>query len=189
MKQSDRMRLYLEYYNHPLKKEYLKEKSKIKSRRLPTNSKIVIAICTIPFILIFVIGYLFFKDVNFIYGLGSIGHTLLYIAVGIGNLVLCFYAACLSIEYGFSKSEETDEFEKLRKKYEEKGLWEVDDPFTEKCSEFDDYMDCFVCSATREPLSNQEIRWCETPGNCRKCARFLTAMGFDVKNREDIEKW
>lgn len=193
MKQSDRMRWYQEYQNHPFKNEYLKEKSKIKSRRLPAYDRFIIALCTIPFILIFVIGYLFFKDVYFIDGLGSIGHTLLYIAVGIGNIVLCLYILSQALEYGIGW-EKTDEFEKLQDKYKEKGLLEVDDPFKAECSEYDDISECTVCSATREPLlSIQEIRWCKTSGNCKKCAKFISAMGYDPKRWDEqfhcIEKW
>lgn len=191
MKQSERIKWYLSYNNHPLKNEYLKEKSKIKYRRISGFQKLIIALCTIPFILIFVIGYLFFESVYIINGLGGLGHTLLYIAAGIGNLILCLYIFFAAFEYGLGW-EKTDEFEKLQKKYREKGLLEVDDPFLSECSEYDNMLEERVCSVTREPLSNREIEWCQTRGNCRKCARFVNAMGIDVNDwskYHEIEKW
>lgn len=191
MKQSERMKWYLSYQNHPLKKEYLKEKSKIKSRRLPTENKFIVALCTIPFILIFVIGYLFFGEVHLFSNIGGFGHGLIYIAVGIGNIFLCLFIFYCAMQYGIGWKK-TDEFEKLQEKYKEMGLLEVDSPFYAKCSEYDDHMDCKVCSATHAPLNYQEYIWCEIPGNCRKCARFINSMGLDLdywSENHEIEKW
>ncbi len=191
MKQSERMRWYLAYQNHPLKNEYLKEKKKIKRRRLPKENKFIFALCTIPFIMIFVIGYLFFGDVRLFGSIGQFGHWLIYIAVGIGNLLLCLLILYCALEYGIGW-EKTDEFEKLQEKYREKGLLEVDSPFYAKCSEYDDRLDCKVCSATHEPLSYREYIWCEKPGNCKKCAKFINYMKLDLdywSKYNEIEKW
>ena len=191
MKQSERMRWYLAYQNHPLKKENLQEKSKIKYRKLPAYSKFIIALCTIPFILIFVIGYLFFGDVYLFDSIGGFGHLFIYIAVGIGNLFLCLYIFLAALEYGIGWKK-TDEFEKLQEKYKEKGLLEVEDPFRSVCSEYDDMLEETVCSVTHESLSFPERVWCKTPGNCRKCARFINSMGYDVNDwskHNEIEKW
>ena len=84
------------------------------------------------------------------------------------------------------------EFEKLQEKYKEKGLLEVEDPFSSACSEYDDMLEETVCSVTHESLSFQERVWCKTPGNCRKCARFINSMGLDVNDwskHNEIEKW
>lgn len=191
MKQSERMRWYLAYQNHPLKNEYLKEKKKIKRRRLPKENKFIIALCTIPFIMIFVIGYLFFGVVELFSDIGWFGHVFIYFAVGIGNLYLCLKILLAASDYGIGW-EKTDEFEKLQEKYKEKGLLEVEDPFSSACSEYDYMLGRTVCSVTREPLSSQEQAWCKIPRNCGKCARFIRAMGKDPQEWNEyfnIEKW
>lgn len=46
--------------------------------------------------------------------------------------------------------------------------------YKHECCEYDDLLDDWVCSATKERLPFSEVSWCETPGNCRYCKRFVT---------------
>ncbi|MGN0548214.1 MAG: hypothetical protein ACI4IM_01305 [Acutalibacteraceae bacterium] len=188
MDQSTRIKYYIKYNNHPLKNEYEKEKKKIKVRRLPLSRKIIIAASFIPIIMFFVIGYWFFNDIHIVDNLSCFGHTVLYILWGIGNIFSELLPLMFFTLYG-AKWIYTDDFKKLKEKYEEKDLIEVDSPFLSSCGEFDCDLDHFVCSVNREPLSLRERKWCSTPGNCRKCARFLTAMGFDTELYDNLEKW
>lgn len=181
MKQSERMRLYLEFNNHPLKTEYLSKKRGMKHRKL--IDKWYIALKAVPFILILVFGYLFFSTDDW-------NEMCCYTIVGLINLYICFKV----LNSDFSQHwEETEDYQKLKDEYEAKGLYEVDDPFREECGEYnDDGM--FVCSATQQPLTFEEKQWCQTKGNCENCARFLRCMGFDIDDwseemRSEIQKW
>lgn len=192
MKQSERIRHYLDFQQNPLKNEYLGKKSSIKGTSLTLLEKVIVAVSFIPIILFFVIGYLFFKPV-YIFSDDIIENSVALIICGIINAIICLYALWYGIIEMIQGADETDEYKKLRDEYSAKGLVEVDDPFKAKCSEYDDYMECTVCSATREPLNYRECKWCEVPGNCSKCARFLRAMGKDPQQWNEyfhnIEKW
>lgn len=188
MNQSTRIRMYLEYKNHPLNKEYEKEKARIKKKKIPISGYIKIMIGIIPYIMIFVYGYMFFAcDLNALFGLGDWVGMFLMIILGGVNLLVCLGVFYLFCEYGVG-AKETDEFNKLKEKYEAKGLVEVDCPFSTKCGEYDEKQDCYVCSVNRQPLSLSEKNWCEN--NCRYCARFIRAMGFDPESSiYEIKKW
>lgn len=192
MKQSERIRHYLDFQQNPLKNEYLGKKSLIKKTSLDPLEKFIVAVSFIPVVLFFVIGYLFFKPVH-IFSNDGWSNSVMLIFWGVINIIVCLYAFAHGVLEIIEGAGETDEYKKLRDEYSAKGLVEVDDPFKAKCSEYDDYMECTVCSATREPLNYREYKWCEVPGNCSKCARFLRAMGKDPQQWNEyfhnIEKW
>ncbi len=188
MKQSTRIRMYKEYHDHPLRKEYEANKRKVKKYKKSASDILGICVCIIPFILIFVFGYLFFGNVTIV-KYSILFNWFLIIALGIGNIFLCMGSLWVFME-GTFKGCETKDFEALKEKYEQKGLTEVDDPYNAKCGEYDDYDEYFVCSANMQPLNNQERVWCSTAGNCKHCARFIRAMGFDPElHRNEIQKW
>ncbi len=186
MKQSERMRKYREYHEHPLREEYEKKCKGLVGERTPLGK--VLKICSIICIVIFIVcGILFFIDVSEIMYVD----TVCVFFVGIINIPIGIIFFCASDSNSKFVRQEHPDFKKIEKEYADKGLIKVDDPFRERCGEYNRY-DVFVCSATQEPLSRQEEIWCQYSGNCSKCAKFYRAMGLDPNRdwlRDKIEKW
>lgn len=175
MKQSERMRMYRSYYENPLRKQYEAEK-----RELRSASPLLVFcyfVLVILFILSFVYGYLFLGD-NEIFGAETF---LVALVFGIVNLLL---ACVIVLALVNDNKEKQFECSKLREKYEEQGLYEVENPCREPCGERD-YDGDWVCSVTGNLLSWQEFAWCQVKGNCMHCSKFVTAFfGADA-----LENW
>ena len=189
MKQSTRIRMYKEYRNHPLRKEYEANKRKVKKHNKSTFDILGICACMIPIILFFVYGYLFFSGYKIAKADTEWNNAVYIIILGLINVFICLKVITLLTDGTFSGNQ-TEEYKKVVDKYEQMGLIEVDDPFNAKCGEYDDDDEYFVCSANMQPLNNQERVWCSTAGNCKHCARFIRAMGFDPEySTYEIQKW
>lgn len=198
MEQSDRIKYYLEYQkNSPLKQEFLKEKSKTTKKRITIWGILHITLLILTIIVFFVCGHFFFnapglpKDAVY-------QETKIYsFLAGVINLIIqkkLFVALLddgLDIEYT-----NENEYDELKKKYLEKGLFVVEDtPYDHACGDWDDFDEHWVCSVTKEWQSAEETYWCRQKGNCRKCARLHRALGDSedhieyLREQGRIEKW
>lgn len=183
MTQSDRIRLYNQYYANPLREEYEKEVEKIRKHKPPVYI-LLCAFWVVPLILFFVYGFIFATHENldvqfviFILGVLNVVGGLFYTSYLFWNL---------SEKY-------TDQYNKaalreLKDKYREKGLVVITeaDLYNAPCCERD-YLDRTVCCVTKEPLQNNAYFFCSDPGKCKDCKTFISALyGADVA--EDMEK-
>lgn len=169
--QSTRLRMVKAYYAHPLRKEYEAEKERLYNKNpkrfIPT------LVMLFPWIMIIVYGIIFF----------NIFDSFIVVVLGIINLFVCL----CSIGWGDSLKKEFEKntagVDKLKAKYQQKGLYEVTESelLSSKCGEYDYNSEEFVCSATGERLSYMDYNWCQTPGNCKYCRRFVTAYVGDTK--------
>lgn len=161
MKQSDRIRYCREYQEHPLKKEYETKKAKLKKKPLPFST---------VFPLVMVVIYL----IAFI-GCVCLDSEAGFIIAGIG--IINLFIALRALSKIDPRSRETENHIKLRKEYEEKGLFEITEQelFEHECCEYDDYREIYICCATKQPLSYRDVVFCKQPGNCRYCRAFVTA--------------
>ncbi|MBQ3127463.1 MAG: hypothetical protein IJC13_00330 [Clostridia bacterium] len=187
MKQSTRIRMYREYCNHPLKKEYENKKSVIIKKNKSIDYYLGRGAIAFFWIMIPGFGVIFAACCSHEgaiikgNGLADLGLFLLIILLGVVNLIAALYAP-FSILEKINEAQEIvnrKEIDKLKEEYAQKGLYEVHDPAKESCSEYDDDIETIVCSATREYLTLPEINWCEVKGNCIHCARFWRSMGID----------
>lgn len=186
MKQSERMRLFLQYRNHPLRKEYEEKKKQILSKHKCFQYYLITIIQVLSCVMI--PGWLVVLcvlDFEFSFP----------IILGIINLVCAFFSLLYGGENKEWYQEQRNEKEliELKTNFKEKGCVEAEDPYTKECGEYNNY-DVFVCSATQQPLTFEEKQWCQTKGNCKNCARFLRCMGFDIDDwseemRSEIQKW
>lgn len=196
MEQSDRIKYYLEYQkNSPLKQEFLKEKKKIRTKRITIWGVLQIILLIITIIAFFVCGHIFF-DGPFLSSDAYYQERQTYsFLAGVINLIIQKKLLFELLDGGFD-IKNTNEYEELKKKYLEKGLFVVEDtPYDHECSDWDDYDEHWVCSVTKEWQSAEEHNWCRQKGNCQKCARLHRALGDSEKQikylREQgkIEKW
>ncbi len=163
--QSTRIRLVKEYYSHPLRSEYEQEKNKLYKK----NPKRFIPTLVILFPWVMIIGYgiIFF----------NVWESFIVVALGIINLFacLCSFGWSDSLKKEFEK--DTTGVDELKAKYQQKGLYEVTESelLSSKCGEYDSFSEEFVCSATGEYLNYIDYNWCQTPGNCKYCRKFVQA--------------
>lgn len=190
MTQSQRMKYYKEYRNHPLKDEYLAKKSKI-TGTAPVN-KVQSITYSLKFVygIIFIIGFLgaIFFDYIFYYGFDeshgtdefSLSQIIMLSAfvLGLLNITLSFILAIFEDKFiKLHEKKYSNELKKLRDEYWDKGLVEIDESelYEHECCEYDDWKETYVCSATKQPLSYRDLNFCKQAGNCRYCRLFVTA--------------
>ncbi|MGN0519218.1 MAG: hypothetical protein ACI4LB_00610 [Candidatus Fimenecus sp.] len=183
MKQSERIQMCKAYQTHPLRKEFEREEQEIKVKDPMKYFYNFIAI--IPFILIFVFGYIVFSDqafnaiMDFFHIRNWLAHLfweLVIIALGIANLFACVIAVMWSVEGKTDLKTNSKEYEALKNRYQEKGLYVMKEQelLSSKCGEEDMYGN-LVCSATGEHLNYMEFSWCQQAGNCKHCQKFAEA--------------
>lgn len=167
MNQSDRIRMYKDYCNHPLKKEYEEKEEKI-CKNKPKSVKLIYA------------GNLFFLIMFFVYGrLASeyiIEHPVVFL-LGVGNIIsgLLYCGFQRQWAHELTVKHKKKELDALDKEYLEKGLIKVteDELYKAPCGELDsDYG--MICSVTKLRLSIADYCWCQRPGNCRRCQTFIS---------------
>lgn len=176
MNQSDRIKYCKEYYNHPLRKEYECKKEKIIKNYLKKHKPLYIV---------------FFRGMIFVWLILFAGSVLLS-GMNINSMfVICSYISCASLVLGlvnlvlaiYTSTAYNPDLEKieplntLKTEYAQKGLYEMTEYqlYMNECCDYDDVNEIFVCSATKQPLSYDEIKFCQRPGNCRYCRAFVTA--------------
>lgn len=190
MTQSQRIKYCKEYQNHPLKQEYLEKKSKITGTAPVERLNSIVTILIYVYGIIFAIGFLglFFFDYIFYYGFDEshgiddfwLSQIIMLTAfvLGLINIVLSFVLVIFKDDFiNLHEKKYSNELKKLKDYYWDKGLVEVEESelFKHECCEYDDYKEKFVCCATKQSLSYNDIRFCKQPGNCRYCRLFVTA--------------
>jgi len=184
MKQSDRIQYIKEYNNHPLKGEYERKRSSVLSNK--PFSVYLINLGYLFFLGMFILyGWMFFSDSKILSDIlkstigyeGFFGDLLLLLALGIGNIILGLIYMVNSAAW---KKEHIEIYNKkaldaLNSEYSKKRLYHMteEELYKHECCEYDDWNECWVCSATKEHLPYSEIEWCSRAGNCRYCKRFV----------------
>lgn len=125
-------------------------------------------------VMFFVYGYLFFELL-----LSNI--VILIIVLGIINIFVGFGLIVFGsderkkIVVDYNKKA----LKALEDEYKQKGLVEMDiqELYKHECCEYD-YDNNPICCVTKRMLSYKEYCFCKTPGNCRNCEAFKSAL-FD----------
>lgn len=178
MKNSEKIRLYLQNKENPLKDEFENECKALSHQsdniidKFNTFSFSSIAIVIVIFVISFFIDFLNSALVFWL--------AILWVMVlGVLFLILC------SITGSTNKKENEIEIEKLKEKYAKKGYihHNMDTLFCRsgKCGEYkyDGYDERFVCSLDFTPLSYEKKQWCQTPGNCINCEKLKRTLWPD----------
>lgn len=188
MNQSDRIRYIKEFNNHPLKKEYLKEKAKVTGEFYLVNQLedvfvVLKYIYGFLFVLLFILYLFLTNDYT-----RTILHIMLIISIlGIINLVLpLLLLIFVDIPLNFIKKKiHKGDLEKLKSEYMEKGLIEIDSSelYKHECCERDENFG-IVCCITKKPISLKEYNYfCSIPGKCKHCRTFVEGyLGKDTVN-------
>lgn len=179
MKQSERIRLSKAYREQPLREQYEAEK-----REISITSPLLYVyyfVKSIPIILFFVYGFLFFYGLYLDDYLDDRGMSYMIVSFVLGVVNALFVGPFIILWADDQKDNlKKDEpcCEKLKEKYEKLGLVEVSYPLRESCGEYDDDGD-LICSVTGELLDYREFSWCQVKGNCEHCSKMVKAYWGD----------
>ena len=191
-RQLDRIRMYNEYCNHPLRKEYEKKVEKIKN----ANGKNFVYY--IIFILIFIVWIPFFAvllgAVAAIIGIEKYYFTDWALTIFFGLILLiiaCALSSTLSdVKYNVQQKNNKNELEQLKEQYSKKGLYvfTYNDLVDTVCLDENDDSEP-ICGVTGAYIGyGQKYYFCNKSGNCRKCKTFMTALyGNDWDGEYEME--
>lgn len=173
MKQSERIRMFKNYCNHPLQEEYEKKRKKI-CKNKPKSTRLIYAGLIFSIVMFFVYDFIVCNiDTN------VVASTVIVILLGIVNLILGFLLLYFSLSKAVELNEKYSkkELDALNKEYQEKGLIFIteNDLYNSPCGEYDSYDDK-VCSVTKQRLSSRDYDWCHHSGNCRHCRTFMSCV-------------
>ena len=180
MEQSRKLYYYKKYNNNPNKKKYESEKGHVLSKVHDPLKPILVFLCLLPLPLAVAIGWVATES-DSLFCLfspnGSFFCCIITLLVGIINLIMIPCAPLLVWEKLIERERKLgkEKLEKLKTKYNIDFDLDECDVFRFGCGEIDDEGN-LICSATRQPLSyNEYNNYCQTPGNCKYCARMLNA--------------
>lgn len=196
MKQSVLLSRVKEYEHNPYRKEYEK-KLNATCRKKPLSCHLINLGYLFFFVMFIFWSWVFFSNNNFItrkvdelFGGSFFLPLLVLLGLGIGNVLLGLYYLIQSFKW---KEELISDYNKNAKKalddeFEKKGLYHYPESelWKNKCCEYDDYLEKYVCCITKKPLSRPDYVFCSTLGKCYKCRTFMGAyLGEDyVINRQ-----
>ncbi len=191
-RQLDRIRMYNEYRNHPLREEYEKDVQKIRNN----NGKnffyymisVLMFIVWIPFILVLL------GAIAAIIGIEKYDFTDWALTIFFGLILLIVAAAigtALSdVKYNIQQKNNRNDFAQLKEQYYSKGLYvfTYDDLVDTVCMDEDAYGNT-VCGINGSYIgSDKKYFFCKKSGNCRKCKTFMTALyGDDYDGEYEME--
>lgn len=179
IKLSKRIQMYKAYEDHPLLRQYLKEKEKLK-KDLAVQYQKEIKECKkrnrwkfIPFLLILVYLGLFVLA-DGMYTLNII--VVIIVLLGILNLIMCG-VAIFSDDANDEIIKDSKEYKEFTERYENLGLVEVTEYnlTVGDCVEYDNVKCGYVCGATGCPLTYEQIRACRSMSR-NDCSKFYGAV-------------